>query len=101
MYALTFEFAWHLEEGEMKGDSKCSVISAIIHSGRGTPEEDEKRGQAALGGHGWLWPAQTHLQWAEEWGAEGPGERKTSPNHNHMSKNGEQFVTHTTILRQK
>lgn len=36
----------------MKGDSKCSVISAIIHSGRGTPGEDEKRGQAALGGHG-------------------------------------------------
>ena len=36
----------------MKGDSKCSVISAIIHSGRGTPGEDEKRGQAAIR---WAW----------------------------------------------
>lgn len=36
----------------MKGDSKCSIISAIIHSGRGTPGEDEKRGQAAIR---WAW----------------------------------------------
>lgn len=36
----------------MKGDSKCSVISAITHSGRGTPGEDEKRGQPAIR---WAW----------------------------------------------
>lgn len=84
----------------MKGDSKCSVISAITHSGRGTPGEDEKRGQAAIR-WAWLTLACTDAPpVGSRVGAEGAGERKMSSNHNHMRENGEQFVTHAAILRQ-